>query len=92
MNVFLQLLIRPKKASAVISRIDTSEKLECNAGMRALEQETNCSITKRRRDFVRKPFSDHIWSESKYDNFDIPNIPKTDPDSPKRALSDRAMG
>ena len=34
----------------------------------------------------------HIWSESKYDNFDIPNIPKTDPDSPKRALSDRAMG
>ena len=35
---------------------------------------------------------DHIWSESKYDNFDIPNIPKTDPDSHKRALSDRAMG
>ena len=34
----------------------------------------------------------HIWSESKYDNFDIPNIPKTDPDSPKRALSDRTMG
>ena len=37
-------------------------------------------------------FITHIWSESKYDNFDIPNIPKTDPDSPKRALSDRAMG
>ena len=37
-------------------------------------------------------FGQHIWSESKYDNFDIPNIPKTDPDSPKRALSDRAMG
>ena len=35
---------------------------------------------------------EHIWSESKYDNFDIPNILKTDPDSPKRALSDRAMG
>ena len=34
----------------------------------------------------------HIWSESKYDNYDIPNIPKTDPDSPKRALSDHAMG